>query len=180
MPPCHQPQCSHLLSPELASKVLSGTHKPINPHAQRLFRAEVRATRALKADEKKKAQPKAKVSGGNDDGTDAASRTEYTKQKKSFMQGFLVHASFCWVFSRFQFAFQVSSLQTLATRLKEDPSTKDCGQSVKERMLLGLCVVFPCCVRARWKASPIFKELIEAMGLPEAKRRKYIGKDETV
>ena len=94
MPSCHRPQCSHLLSPELASKVLSGTHKPINPHAQRLLTAEARATRALKAEEKKKAQPKAKVSGGNEDGADAASRTEYTKQKKSFMQGFLARAPF--------------------------------------------------------------------------------------
>ena len=101
VPPCDQPQCSHLLSPELASKVLSGIHKPINPHAQRLLTAEARATRALKAEEKKKAQPKPKASAAKkekekDDGEEGmTSRTEYTKQKKSFMQGRLACTSCC-------------------------------------------------------------------------------------
>lgn len=103
VPQCDQAQCSHLLSPDLASKVLSGIHKPINPHAQRLLTAEARATRALKAEEKKKAQPKGKAeakaepkakSAANDQEGDTASRTEYTKAKKAFMQEFLGLRSF--------------------------------------------------------------------------------------
>ena len=34
--------------------------------------------------------------------------------------------------------------------------------------------------KLRWKGSPVFKRLIQAMGMPEAKRRKYIGKDEVI
>ena len=34
--------------------------------------------------------------------------------------------------------------------------------------------------KLRWKGSPVFKRLIQAMGMPEAKRGKYIGKDEVI
>lgn len=95
LPPCPQLECPHLLPSEVAEKVLGGTHRPINPHAQRLLTAEARAARALKAEEKKKPKPqpqpkkdapKRQACSWKKEVDVGPSRTEYSAAKQTFMQ----------------------------------------------------------------------------------------------
>ena len=101
------PTCGHLLPDGLVREICQDKVSPMNPHAQRLLAAEVRAANPAKAKAKAKAEPKSKAKAKADpknkekaeprekaksskrskDGGNEISptRSEYSTAKKAFM-----------------------------------------------------------------------------------------------
>ena len=93
VPHC-EPTCGHLLADDLVKKVCTGKQTPVNPHAQRLLAAELRAANPAKAKAKPKTSPKAKAkqsvkkaTKSKDKGNEIQpTRTEYSQAKKQYME----------------------------------------------------------------------------------------------
>ena len=94
VPRC-EPTCGHLLADDLVRGVCKGKQTPVNPHAQRLLAAELRAANPAKAKAKPKGSPSAKAKGAPkkkakrslDKGNEIEpTRTAYSQAKKEYME----------------------------------------------------------------------------------------------